>query len=150
LILLREQQNIQDNIIEIITYISYMEDILSRLAANCPHLTELDLSYKNIGFSKVKVLAEILEKNNHLISLNLEGNNIGNKGAQTLSAMLEKNNTLQKINLVNNKIEDEGARALGKIIARRKVHTNISLLKKFFISGCYDNTVYHMIAPLGK
>ena len=58
--------------------------------------------------------------------------------------------TNEKINLVNNKIEDEGARALGKIIARRKVHTNISLLKKFFISGCYDNTVYHMIAPLGK
>jgi len=63
-----------------------------------------------------------------------------------LCFMLEKNNTLQKINLVNNKIEDEGSRALGKIIAQRKTPTNISILKKFFISGCYDNTVYHMIA----
>ena len=60
--------------------------------------------------------------------------------------MLEKNNTLQKINLVNNKIEDEGSRALGKIIAHRKTITNISILKKFIISGCHDNTVYHMIA----
>jgi len=123
-----------------------MEAVMQRLANNCPHLTELDLSYKNIDFSKVKLLAEILEKNSHLISLNLEGNQIGNKGVQFLCSMLEKNNTLQKINLVNNKIEDEGSRALGKIIARRKIHTNISILKKFFISGCYDNTVYHMIA----
>ena len=123
-----------------------MEETMQRLANNCPYLTELDLSYKNIDFSKVKLLAEILEKNSHLISLNLEGNKIGNKGAQAFCFMLEKNNNLQKINLVNNKIEDEGSRALGKIIAQRKTPTNISILKKFFISGCYDNTVYHMIA----
>ena len=78
-----------------------MEETMQRLANNCPYLTELDLSYKNIDFSKVKLLAEILEKNSHLISLNLEGNKIGNKGAQALCSMLKKNNTLQKINLVN-------------------------------------------------
>ena len=57
-----------------------MEEMMQRLANNCPHLTELDLSYKNIDFSKVKLLAEILEKNPHLISLKFEGNKKGNKG----------------------------------------------------------------------
>ena len=86
----------------------------------------------------------LLENKN--LCVDIEGNNIGNKGAQALSSMLKKNNTLQKINLVNNKIKDEGTRALGKIIVQRKTPTNISILKKFYISGCYDNTVYHMIA----
>ncbi len=67
-----------------------MEDKLSSLLKNCPHLTELDLSYQNIAFSKVKLLATILENNTHLISLNLAGNNINNKGAIILSNMLKK------------------------------------------------------------
>ena len=66
-----------------------MEDILFRLFDKCPHLTELDLSYKNIGFSKVKVLAEILEKTDELVIVTKDNPN--DSLINTLKMQYEKN-----------------------------------------------------------
>ena len=122
-----------------------MEDNISRLAANCPYLTFIDLSNQNIDISKVTILAHMLESNTHVVSLNLEGNPIYNTGAFILCKMLKKNTTLTDLNINNTQIKDEGARALGKMILARKAPIEISLIKNFTITGCYDNTVYHMI-----
>ena len=45
-----------------------------RLHANCPHLTELNLSYKSLDMNDIKLLTQLLKKNTHVESLNLEGN----------------------------------------------------------------------------
>ena len=122
-----------------------MEEKITRLRCNCPYLTHLDISYQNLDISKVKILSHILHKNTKLISLNLEGNNITDIGATHISNMLKVNTTLTKLNLNNNKIKDKGARELGRVIIERKTPIKLSLIKHFIVTGCYDNTVYHII-----
>ena len=78
----------------------------------------------------------------------MEGNNINDSGAVMISNMLGINTSLREVNLINNKIKDKGARALGKIIAKIQ-SIKITIIKNFIITGCYHNTVYHMI-NLGK
>ena len=120
-------------------------DKIQRLKLNCPYLTNLDLSYQNLDISKVKILSHFLKKNTYLTSLNLEGNDIDNEGSTILCNMLHTNSTLTELNLVNTKIKDTGARALGKIVNKRNPPIHISLFKHFVISGCYKETMYHII-----
>ena len=120
------------------------EEILYRIKANCPHLTHLDLSNKNLDISNIKLLTHLLKKNTNVTSLNLEGNQITNKGAFMIADMLHDNNTIIELNLVNTKIKNEGERALGKI-ATEGTLLQISLIKNFILTGCYDKTIYHMI-----
>ena len=122
------------------------EEILYRVKANCPHLTQLDLSNKNLDISNIKMLTHFLKKNTNLTSLNLEGNRITNKGALLIDDMLKDNSTLVELNLVNTQIKNEGERALGKRVTERK-ELQISLIKNFIVTGCYDETIYHMIKP---
>ena len=120
-----------------------MEEIIIQLKGNCPYLTKLDLSNQNLDISKVKILCHLLEKNTHIVSLNLENNNINDIGALVISKMLNINKTITEINLSNNNIKDKGARTLGRIINNKSIQ--ISLIKNFTVTGCYHNTVYHMI-----
>ena len=119
-------------------------EILYRLHANCPHLTELDLSYNTLNFSNIKMLTELLKKNTNLTSLNLEGNNITDKSAFLIRDMLNINTSLKKLNLSKTLIQDEGSRSLGKIINNRP-SLEISLIKNFILTGCYKDTLYHTI-----
>ena len=122
-----------------------MEELITRLRCNCPYLTHLDLSNQNLDISTIDVLAHILHKNTKLISLNLEGNNINDEGAIYISNMLKVNATLTELNLCNNKIKDKGGRELGRVIVERKTPIKLSLIKHFIITGCYHDTVYHII-----
>ena len=119
--------------------------ILRRLKCNCPHLIEQDLSYNNLSSRYIEILSHILKKNTQLTTLNLEGNQLFDKDAIFISDMLTMNTTLKTLNMTNNNIKDKGARALGKVILERSSPLQLSLIQGFTITGCVDNTVYHMI-----
>ena len=120
------------------------KETIYRLHANCPHLTKLDLSYNSLNITDIKILTELLKKNTHVTSLNLEGNNITNKGAFLIRDMLNINTHLKELNLTKTQIKDEGGRALGEVVNKKK-YLEISLIKHFIVTGCYQKTMYHII-----
>ena len=122
-----------------------MEEIIYRLTHNCPHLTEIDLSKKNIDNASLKKLLPSLEVNTHLTSLNLENNFITEDGAIFLSKTLEKNKTIVNLKMGGNRLRTVGDRALAKIAMERKPPIQLSLITKFRVTGYYDGTLYHII-----
>jgi hypothetical protein len=94
------------------------------------YLTELNLSYNEIGDAGVVSLAKALEVNATLTTLWLIENQIGDTGACSLSNALEVNATLTKLNLSHNCIGDPGAIGLSKAL---EVNTTLAILSLFDI-----------------
>ena len=82
------------------------------LGRNNERLTQLDLSYNNIGCEGCEALARSLATGGTLLHLGLAGNLISNKGALALAQCLEQGTALTHLDLSNNKIQDKGAKAL--------------------------------------
>lgn len=132
-----------------------LQKLISRLQANDPALTEIDLNGGKIGVAGVEALSKtlerntaltkiylydneigdagaealssVLEQNTTLTTIDLGSNNIGNAGVESLSRALERNTTLIKINLAFNKIDTAGVAALSRVLERNTTLINISL-----------------------
>jgi Ran GTPase-activating protein (RanGAP) involved in mRNA processing and transport len=127
-------------------------ELLERLAANDPQLTELDDVPPSVGMRELATalalnttltslslwglglfdadaheLAGMLERNKTLKTLHLYGNNIGSNGARHLAAALERNTTLETLNLTNNNIGSDGARYLAAALERNKTLKTLNL-----------------------
>ena len=96
------------------------------LAANSS-LTYLDLSMNRIGCSGATSLSQALATNSSLTSLNLNGNFIGNSGATSLSQALADNSSLTSLNLNGNFIGDSGATSLSQALADNSSLTYLDL-----------------------
>ena len=55
------------------------KDILRRISENDPSLTNLDLSYNDLGSEGAKHLSEALKENTTLTNLDLSSNNLGSE-----------------------------------------------------------------------
>jgi len=105
------------------------ERSLQRLRENDPSLTELDLSYKNIGDDGVKSISDALRKNTSLITLYLTKNDIGDDGVKSLSNTLHENTTLTELILDYNKIGDDGVKSLSAALRASTSLTALNLVK---------------------
>ena len=90
-------------------------------------LTELNLSYNNIGHPGAAALADALTMNKSLTKLNLSFNNIGDPGAAGLAGALTENKRLTELNLSHNKIAAHGAAALADALTKNKSLTWLDL-----------------------
>ena len=90
-------------------------------------LTDIDLSYNNIGDEGGKAIGEALKVNISLTRINLRYNEIGDEGGKAFGEVLKANTSLTEgIFLGGNKIGDEGTKAIGEAL---KVNTSLTLVE---------------------
>ena len=75
-------------------------------------LTELKLSWSQMGDDSCSIVAEFLKDNESVHRVWLEGCNVGPRGAKAIAECLRLNKTIEFLNLTYNKIKIEGADAL--------------------------------------
>uniref|UniRef100_A0A7S2EAH9 Uncharacterized protein n=1 Tax=Trieres chinensis TaxID=1514140 RepID=A0A7S2EAH9_TRICV len=91
-------------------------------------VTDLDLSWSNIGVEDLKTLAHSLRRNQCLVRLNLEGNCLGDEVVKILAASLVENDTLRCLVLKENNIGDEGAESITiALMSKKNGDLNIDL-----------------------
>ena len=90
-------------------------------------ITEVSLTYDNIGDTAAKELAEALKVNSTITNMNLSGNYIGPEGATALADALKVNKTITYVDLGDNYIGPTGARALADALKVNKTITEVNL-----------------------
>ena len=91
-------------------------------------LTEVDLSYTEVGDVGAAVISVVLEKNSSLTDLDFSFNGVNSDGASSLSRALTKNSSLTALNLGGNKfIEDIGAYSLSQALKANSFLTSLDL-----------------------
>ena len=91
-------------------------------------LTEVDLSYTEVGDVGAAVISVVLEKNSSLTDLDFSFNGVNSDGASSLSRALTKNSSLTALNLGDNKfIEDIGAYSLSQALKANSFLTSLDL-----------------------
>jgi len=77
---------------------------LASAIGQCPHVTQLDLSYNDVKDEGVRALAELLRGSSSLRHLNLAYNSIGHRGWRTLADALMANTSLVTISVAGNEV----------------------------------------------
>ena len=91
-------------------------------------LTEVDLSYTEVGDVGAAVISVVLEKNSSLTDLDFSFNGVNSDGASSLSRALTKNSSLTALNLGGNKfIADTGAYSLSQALKANSFLTSLHL-----------------------
>ena len=91
-------------------------------------LTEVDLSYTEVGDVGAAVISVVLEKNSSLTDLDFSFNGVNSDGASSLSRALTKNSSLTALNLGGNKfIKDTGAYSLSQALKANSFLTSLDL-----------------------
>lgn len=98
---------------------------LCKALSSVSTVTEVDLSYNNIGNDGAIAFADLLRKNTSIQFVSLAHNNIGPEGARAIADALMLNMTVVSISLRGNPIDDEGGIAIGTMI--RGNNTLVSL-----------------------
>ena len=86
---------------------------LSKHAEACPAgalhgVTELDISYNEIGDKGIALISTALQTNTTMTTLNISGCNMSDDGAESLARALTVNKTPQELNVSYNNISDTG------------------------------------------
>ncbi len=90
-------------------------------------LTELNLSFNNIGVEVIKLLAEALKENNSLTQLDLAINQIGAEGIKLIIEALKENNSLTHLDLSLNLIRAEGIKLIIEALRENSSLTHLKL-----------------------
>ena len=77
-------------------------------------ISDLNLSFNNIGYKGAEIISNLISKTTTLIKLNLQNNYLGDEGITLLCYGIEKNNSIQSLNLSYNNILDYGVTNLAK------------------------------------
>ncbi len=85
-------------------------NVLERLQASDPTLTQLDLSYQELTYDDLQNLVDLLEKNPQLKTLEISGNPLGSKAGE----LLAKTPYLESLTAINCELRDAGANAFGQ------------------------------------
>ncbi len=117
-----KKQFIEDNLATIVDFFKYDQTI-----------TELDLSYNDIGTENtfpIESILEILSNNSTIQSIKLGTNNLRSEHIEILARALENNTSLTSIRLDNNSIGNEGIEILA-----RGLYNNYSI-NKISLKSC--------------
>jgi Ran GTPase-activating protein (RanGAP) involved in mRNA processing and transport len=101
--------------------------VLCQALSSVPTVTEVDLSYNNIGDRGAIAFADLLRKNNSIQFISFAYNNIGPEGARALADALMFNMTVVSISLRGNDIGDEGGIALGTMLRGNNILVSLDL-----------------------
>eukprot|EP00567_Pseudictyota_dubia_P014321 CAMPEP_0197441106 /NCGR_PEP_ID=MMETSP1175-20131217/7455_1 /TAXON_ID=1003142 /ORGANISM="Triceratium dubium, Strain CCMP147" /LENGTH=390 /DNA_ID=CAMNT_0042971333 /DNA_START=269 /DNA_END=1441 /DNA_ORIENTATION=+ len=117
---------------------------LKRIAANNPHLNQVDWIGKGIGDDEVFKLVKALRHNTNVTKLYLGDNNISDIGAKDVAEMLRLNATITELWLDSTKITDFGMKALAEML-----QTNASVTHLWMdnnkISADLVHKVHHLV-----
>lgn len=75
-------------------------------------ITEVDISYHNVGIEGLISLSEGIKHNNTILKLDISGNYIGSKCVDVLINMIKVNNSLKEITIENMNIEFRGTKQI--------------------------------------
>jgi len=100
-------------------------ELVSRLKANCPYLTELGLAGCDLNSAGLCYVAELLRKNSCVTSLDLTNNNIQDRGIAALVHMLQRNTTIRTVLLGGNCFGDEAIRSLAVVAGEKGIRISV-------------------------
>ena len=106
-------------------------EIVSRLKANCPYLTELGLAGCDLSSADLCYVTELLKKNSYVTSLDLTNNNIQDRDIMVLVYMLQRSTTIRTVLLGGNCFGDEAIRSLAVVAGEKGIR--ISVVRGFIL-----------------
>jgi Ran GTPase-activating protein (RanGAP) involved in mRNA processing and transport len=113
------------------SYGSRLEDggtaVLAKLLATNTSVTDVDLSFNDIGPLGLAALSDGLQSNQSLGSLNLNNNNFGTDEGKCLAQFVLDNTTVSKLLLNGNKLRAKGAQAIAAALKKDTVLVELHL-----------------------